>query len=80
MVLKLIQSRFKGLNLNTRALEALAQGNSTGQIVGEAIKNRMGMAFVKNLNLGGGRGRFGMSSQGPERPVCKPYPAECPSS
>jgi hypothetical protein len=56
MVLKLIQSRFKGLNLNTRALEALAQGNSTGQIVGEAIKNRMGMAFVKNLNLGGSRG------------------------
>ena len=37
-------------------------------------------ATFKNLNLGGGSGRFGMSSQGPERPVCKPYPAECPSS
>ena len=44
------------LEFEYRALEALAQGNSTGQIVGEAIKNRMGMAFVKNLNLGGSRG------------------------
>src|SRR3979409_2582157 len=45
----------QGFEFEYRALEALAQGNSTGQIVGEAIKNRMGMAFVKNLNLGGCR-------------------------
>jgi hypothetical protein len=46
----------QGFEFEYRALEALAQGNSTGQIVGEAIKNRMGMAFVKNLNLGGRQG------------------------
>jgi hypothetical protein len=46
----------QGFEFEYRALEALAQGNSTGQIVGEAIKNRMGMAFIKNLNPGGRQG------------------------
>src|ERR1700730_10194810 len=46
----------QGFEFEYRALEALAQGNSTGQIVGEAIKNSYGDGVCQKPQPGGRQG------------------------